>query len=103
MKTSLQSKIKMSQKGQALGGLSNAAIAVILLVLVVTVGATVLQTVRGTQTAGNADFNITNDGLNSLGTFSDFFSVIVVVVVFAVIIGLFAFLTLRGQGGSGSL
>ena len=85
-------------KGQALGGLSNSAIAVILLVLVVSVGATILQTVRGTQTAANYDYNVTTAGLASLITYSNFFSVIVVVVVFAVIIGLFAFFTLRGRG-----
>lgn len=86
-------------KGQALGGLSNSAIAVILLVLVVAVGATILQTVRTTQTSGNYDFNISSNGLTALDTYSDFFQVIVVVVVFAVIIGLFAFFTLRGRGG----
>jgi hypothetical protein len=89
---------QLRKKGQALGGLSNSAIAVLLLVLVVSVGATVLQTIRGTQTAGNHDYNITTAGLSSLNTYSDFFSVIVVVVVFAVIIGLFAFFTLRGRG-----
>ena len=88
-------------KGQALGGLSNSAIAVILLVIVVAVGATILQTIRGTQTASNYDYNITTTGLSSLVTYSNFFSVIVVVVVFAVIIGLFAFFTVRSRGGGG--
>ncbi len=90
--------MRSKQKGQALGGLSNSAIAVLLLILVVAVGATVLQTIRGTQTADAHDYNITTAGLTALGTYSDFFSVIVVVVVFAVIIGLFAFFTLRGRG-----
>ena len=92
----MSSKAKL--KGQALGGLSNSAIAVLLLVLVVAVGATVLQTIRGTQTAGNYDFNITTQGLSSLTTYGNFFSTIVVVVVFAVIIGLFAYFTMRGRG-----
>lgn len=87
-----------SSKGQAMGGLSNSAIAVILLILVVAVGATILQTVRSTQTAANYDFNVTTRGLSALVTYGDFFSVIVVVTVFAVIIGLFAFFTLRGRG-----
>lgn len=77
---------------------SNSAVAVLLLVLVVAVGATVLQTIRTTQTTGQYDYNITTQGLSSLVTYSNFFSVIVVVVVFAVIIGLFAFFTLRGRG-----
>lgn len=92
-------RAKPRMKGQALGGLSNSAIAVILLVIVVAVGATILQQVRSTQTAANADYNITSQGLAALITYSNFFSVIVVVVVFAVIIGLFAFFTLRGRGG----
>ncbi len=88
-------------KGQALGGLSNSAIAVIILVLVVSIGATILQTVQDTQTSPNADFNITASGLASLQTYADFFSVIVVIVVFAVIIGLFALFTFRGGRGGG--
>ena len=88
-----------TKKGQALGGLSNSAIAVILLVLVVSVGATILQTIRGTQATNNYDYNITTTGLSALVTYSNFFSVIVVVVVFAVIIGLFAFFAMRGRGG----
>jgi hypothetical protein len=90
--------MKTKSKGQALGGLSNSAVAVLMLILVVAVGATVLQTIRSTQTANNYDYNITTQGLSSLVTYSNFFSVIVVVVVFAVIIGLFAFFTLRGRG-----
>jgi hypothetical protein len=90
--------MKTKSKGQALGGLSNSAIAVIMLVLVVAVGATILQTIRGTQTAANYDYNVTTQGLSALGTYGNFFSVIVVVVVFAVIIGLFAFFTMRGRG-----
>jgi hypothetical protein len=89
----------MTKKGQALGGLSNSAIAVLLLILVVAVGATVLQTIQGTQTLNAADYNITGQGLTALGTYGDFFTVIVVVVVFAVIIGLFAFFAMRGTRG----
>lgn len=91
--------MKHTRKGQALGGLSSSAIAVLVLILVVAVGATVLQTIRGTQTENASDYNVTTAGLTSLVTYSDFFSVIVVIVVFAVIIGLFAFFTLRGRGG----
>ncbi len=177
-------------KGQALGGLSESAIAVIILVLVVSIGATILQTISTTQTGSlttsnqtggnspfnitnntalanfsipagfldptivsgtitirnvssgdeigalnftlngvigfnltdqsgytgqqldvlydisstreNADLNITRTGLGALQTYADFFSVIVVVIVFAVIIGLFALFTTRRPGG-GSL
>lgn len=48
----------------------------------------------------NQDFNVTTAGLSALVTYSDFFTVIVVILVFAVIIGLFAFFTLRGRGSS---
>jgi len=177
----------MNRKGQAVGDLSSGAIAIILLILTVTIGATILQTTQNTQLARstatgqlddgnpytvnesrgainfdlpnrfnglngaissavatnssngvvyqggnytisgntfdwtsatgnltainwsysvtfdvlNQDYNVTRGGLSALNTFSDFFSVIVVVVVFAVIIGLFAFVTLRrGEGGN---
>ncbi len=92
---------KRRLKGQALGGLSNSAIAVIILVLVVSIGATILQTIQNTQTVNNSDFNVSASGLASLQTYADFFSVIVVVVVFAVIIGLFALFTFRGGRGDG--
>jgi hypothetical protein len=42
----------------------------------------------------NEDYNATTAGLSSLKTYSDFFSVIVVVLVFAAIIGFFALYTL---------
>jgi hypothetical protein len=49
----------------------------------------------------NYDYNVTTQGLSALVNYGNFFNVIVVVIVFAVIIGLFAFFTMRrGQGGS---
>ncbi len=166
-----------SKKGQALGGLPTGAIAILILIIVVAIGATALQSIRDTQldtgtasaiesytvdnttaetltnarcidtsvviinatngsqtfasgnytvacsasastitwdtgtgnnSAVNAsynynidvfpeDYNITTAGLTSLGTYSDFFTVIVVIIVFAVIIGLFAIFATRGR------
>lgn len=65
-------------------------VAMILLVAVIaiSIGATVLQAILGTQTADSADYNITNAGLTSFIKFSDFFTVIVIVAVAAIVIGL---------------
>ena len=65
-------------------------IAMILLVAVITIsiGATVLNSILGTQTAGEADYNITNAGLTAFTKFSSFFTVIVIVAVAAIVIGI---------------
>jgi len=111
MKQNLMSKLmSMSMgdkiafmKGQAAGGLSASAIAVIILVIVVAIGATILSTIRDTQTSGTTAFNVTTKGLDSLKTYSDFFSTIVIIVIFAVIIGLLAFFSFRGGRSEGGL
>lgn len=53
--------------------------------------------------SGNADYNISSAGLVALITYSNFFTVIVVTLVFAAIIGLFALFAVRGRGTQGGL
>ena len=64
------------------------AMLILVAVIAVSIGATVLQSIRSTQTSDAADYNITTSGLASLDTFADFFTVIVIVAVAAIIIGL---------------
>jgi len=98
MKSQLQ---KLIAKGQAAGGLSASAIAIIILVITVAIGATVVANVRDTQTVNTTAYNVTTKGLDSLKTYSDFFSTIVIIVIFAVIIGLLAFFSFRGRSEGG--
>lgn len=51
----------------------------------------------------NADVNISSAGLSALITYSNFFTVIVVTLVFAAIIGLFVLFAARGRGTQGGL
>ena len=64
------------------------AMLILVAVIAISIGATVLQSIRSTQTSDAQDYNITTSGLESLDTFADFFTVIVIVAVAAIIIGL---------------
>lgn len=70
------------------GDLTPIAMVILVAIIAISIGATVLTSIQGTQTADAADYNITGKGLTALGTFSDFFQVIAVVAVAAVVIGL---------------
>ena len=68
------------------------AMLILVAVIAISIGATVLgkvQTVQETLASNTSpDYNITTQGLDALGTFGDFFAVIVIVAVAAIIIGL---------------
>ena len=78
-----------------LNNLSGVALAIVILVFVVAIGATMLGTLKGTQTASSMEANITDAGLGALEVFGDWFEIIVIVVVLAVILGLFAMYQMR--------
>lgn len=91
MKMSKLNDMIKQKRGQfGLNNLSAAAVGVLVFIIVVSVGATVLTSIQGTQTNQSTAFNITGQGLLGLGTLSNFTSVIVVIAVAAVIIGLIA-------------
>jgi len=77
------------KKGQfGLNGLQAAALAFVSLVIVLAVGATVLQEFRGTQTVDNADYNITTEGLLGMEKFSQFNPIIAIAIAAVVILGI---------------
>lgn len=78
----------MKLKGQTVSGLQGSALAIVVLVITVAIGATVLSEVRDTQTAAATDYNVTSAGLDALGTYGDWFEIIVIVIIAVVIIGL---------------
>ena len=90
--------INKSRKG--LSELPTTALYIIVLVVVVAVGATLLQQIRTTQTAGAYDYNVSSKGLDALVQYSNWFVIIVIIVVMAVIIGLLLRSFLRGQGSA---
>ena len=86
------------KKGQALAGISQAALYIGIAVFVVAIIITLLSTLQDTQvtnTAGcnstdtfacGAAYNATGSGITGLATFNDFWSVLVLIVILAIVI-----------------
>lgn len=78
--------------------LSQMAISIVVLGIVASIGATVLLGVRDTNTANDAAYNLSNDAALGLGEYGDWFNILVIVSVAAVIIGLIM-MAFRPSGG----
>ena len=88
-------------KKKGLSDLPRTALYVILLVIVVAVGATLLTEMRGTQATDAYDYNVTSAGLDALVQYSNWFEIIVIIIVMSVIITLLMFAFARsGKGGA---
>ena len=75
------------QKGQ-LGGIGQAAIALVVAAFLIGIGATVLSSLQGTQTANSVAYNVTGQGMTSMSTFGSWLPIIAVVASAVVVIGL---------------
>ncbi len=89
---------KLSKKGQ-IGGLASSILALVFAAVVLVFGLVISQELRDTQTAGTDAYDAANETLVGLGTFADFWEIIVLAVVISVVIGLL--LTVFGRGGRG--
>ena len=89
---------KSKQKGNV-SALQGYALALVVLVIIVAVGAQILGKIQATQTASTTEYNTTTKGLTAMSQFGDWFSIIVIIVIAVVIIALLlgAF---RGAGGA---
>jgi hypothetical protein len=89
---------RMNNKKGQVGGLSanvlQLGIAAIILVLVIVIN----QELRDTQTAGTEAYSAANKTVVGLGTFGDFWTIIVLAIVAAVVIGI----VLGAFGGIGT-
>tara|TARA_Y100000310_G_scaffold168654_1_gene168717 strand:- start:22 stop:312 length:291 start_codon:yes stop_codon:yes gene_type:complete len=74
--------------GFNLNTLQTVALGLVVLTVVVSIGAEILGQLQATQTPAGAPANITGQGLTAMGSFGDWFGVIVVVSVAVVILGL---------------
>jgi ABC-type dipeptide/oligopeptide/nickel transport system permease component len=75
------------------------AILAVVMTVVISFGGTILTKFSATQTANQADYNITSYSLAGLGTFGSFLPVIWLVIAIVVIVGLlFAILPSVGLG-----
>ena len=77
----------LNKKGQ-LGQLAPAILTLIFAAIVLVFGLVMSQELRDTQTAGTEAYMAANDTITGLGTFADFWEIIVLAVVITVVIGL---------------
>lgn len=78
--------------------LTDLAIGIVVLGIVVSVGATILINVRDTNTADGVAYNLANDAAVGLAEYGNWFKIIVIVGVAAVILSLI-FLAFGRSGG----
>ena len=76
----------MNKKGAL--DLSGLAIGIVVLGIVASVGATILINVRDTNTSGTAAYNLSDKAAIGLAEYGNWFKIIVIVGVAAVILGL---------------
>ena len=86
-------------------GLSNAALAMVILVIIVSIGALILAEFQNVTEADSDAYTIIGQGLTALGTFGDFFDLIVVAIIgvamfILILAGLSRFRSAHG-GGTG--
>jgi len=74
-------------KGFTVADLAPLAIAFVILTIVVGVGALILSEMNETVTVAKASY-VLDKGLDAMTTFGDWFGILVIIVVAAVIIGL---------------
>jgi len=79
--------------------LTDLAIGIVVLGIVVSVGATVLVNVRDTNAANTSGYNLADDAAVGLGEYGNWFKIIVIVGVAAVILSLIFMAFGRGRGG----
>ena len=77
----------LSKKGQV-QTLAPAILSLVFAAVVLVFGLVISQELRDTQTAGTEAYTSANDTLVGLGTFSDFWEIIVLAIVITVVIGL---------------
>ena len=93
----MQKQAQMNRKGAV--DLTELAIGVVVLGIVVSVGATVLINVRDTNTAGTAAYNVSDKAALGLGEYGNWFKILVIVGIAAVILSLI-FMAFGRRGGS---
>ncbi len=83
----MKSIFELSKKGQ-LNTLAPAILSLVFAAVVLVFGLVISQELRDTQTAGTEAFVAANETVVGLGTFADFWEIIVLAVVITVVIGL---------------
>jgi len=82
--------------------LTDLALGIVVLGIVVSVGATILVNVRDTNDADTVSYNLADDAATGLAEYGNWFKIIVIVGVAAVILALIFLAFGRGAGSVGS-
>jgi hypothetical protein len=86
------------QKNSAVD-LTDLAIGIVVLGIVVSVGATILVNVRDTSTSGSVAWNLSDDAATGIAEYGNWFKIIVIVGVAAVVLSLI-FMAFGGRTGT---
>jgi len=79
--------------------LGDMALQIVILGIIVSIGATVLIGVRDTSDSGTIAYNVSDDAASGLGEYGNWFSIIIIVSIAAVILALI-FSAFGGKGAS---
>jgi hypothetical protein len=79
--------ILKNKKGQV-GNLAPAILSLVFAAVVLVFGLVISQSLRDTQTSGTEAYTAANLTVHGLGTFADFWEIIVLAIVITVVIGL---------------
>ena len=79
--------MKITKKNSAVD-LTDLAIGIVVLGIVVSIGATILLNVRDTNTENSTPYNLADDAASGLAEYGNWFDIIVIVGVAAVILSL---------------
>jgi len=82
--------------------LTDLAIGIVVLGIVVSIGATILINVRDTNTENGTAYNLADDAATGLAEYGNWFDIIVIVGVAAVVLSLI-FLAFGRRGGGGGM
>ena len=82
--------------------LTDLAIGIVVLGIVVSIGATILLNVRDTNTTDDTAWNLSNSAATGLAEYGNWFTIIVIVGVASVILSLI-FMAFGGSRGSGGV
>ena len=87
------------QKQKSAVDLTDLAIGIVVLGIVVSIGATILINVRDTNTPSDISYNLAEDAATGLAEYGNWFDIIVIVGVAAVILSLI-FMAFGRRGGT---
>jgi hypothetical protein len=91
--------LKLETKKAAID-LTELAVGIVILGIVVSIGATVLINVRDTNDAGTHAYNLSDDAAGGLAEYGNWFTILVIVGIAAVVLSLI-FLAFGRRGGGG--